>query len=101
MSIDPLVCQEWAIVPHFHRPFYVYVYATSTAAAMQFGIDVAAGKAGAQANFIKVLKAGGSVPPYQLLKDAGVDLATPAPYEALVRRMNEIMDEVDKMMAAS
>ncbi|MBV9190228.1 MAG: oligoendopeptidase F family protein, partial [Betaproteobacteria bacterium] len=33
MKIDPLYCQEWAFIPHFYRPFYVYQYATSITAA--------------------------------------------------------------------
>lgn len=98
VQIDPLYCQEWSYIPHFHRPFYVYVYATSTAAAYQFGEDIAAGKPGAQKNFVDVLKAGSSVPPYQLLKNAGIDLATPAPYQTLVKRMNAIMDEMERLI---
>lgn len=98
MTIDPQYCQEWSYIPHFFRPFYVYVYATSTAAAYQFGQDVAAGKAGARENFLNVLRAGGSVAPYQLMKGAGVDLATPQPYETLIQRMNTIMDEMEKLI---
>lgn len=98
MTIDPQYCQEWSYIPHFHRPFYVYVYATSTAAAYQFGQDVAAGKPGARENFLNVLRAGGSVPPYQLMKSAGVDLATPLPYETLIKRMNAIMDEMERLI---
>jgi oligoendopeptidase F len=45
-----------------------------------------------------VLRAGGSRYPYELLKDAGVDLATAAPYEALVKRMNTIMDEIETIL---
>ena len=100
MTIDPQVCREWAYIPHFHRPFYVYVYATSTAAASQFGQDIAAGKPGVQQTFVNVLKAGSSVPPYQLLKEAGIDLATPAPYQTLVRHMNDILDEMERLAAS-
>jgi oligoendopeptidase F len=34
-----------------------------------------------------------------LLKEAGVDLAEPAPYEALVRRMEHIMDQMESILA--
>ncbi len=99
-AFESQVCREWAYIPHFHRPFYVYVYATSTAAASQFGQDIAAGKPGVQQTFVNVLKAGSSVPPYQLLKDAGIDLATPAPYQTLVRHMNAILDEMERLAAS-
>jgi oligoendopeptidase F len=46
-----------------------------------------------------LLKAGGSGYPYELVKKAGVDLATPAPYQALAARMNSIMDEIEAILA--
>ena len=46
-----------------------------------------------------LLKSGGSDYPYELVKKAGVDLATPAPYQALVARMNSIMDEIEAILA--
>jgi oligoendopeptidase F len=49
----------------------------------------------APARFISLLKAGGSDYPYPLYKKAGLDMATPAPYEALVARMSRIMDQID------
>jgi oligoendopeptidase F len=45
------------------------------------------------------LKAGDSNYPYELVKAAGVDLATPAPYQSLVARMNRIMDEIEAILA--
>lgn len=99
MKIDPLYCQEWAFIPHFYRPFYVYQYATSITAALHFAEDIAAGKPGARDNYLKLLAAGGSVPPYQALKNAGLDMATPAPYQAVVKRMDRIMDEMEALLA--
>jgi oligoendopeptidase F len=100
MAIDPVVCQEWSFIPHFYRPFYVYQYATSMAAAVYFGEQVLGGQAGARDNYLKVLRAGGSVPPYELLKTAGLDMASRAPYQALLGRMNRIIDEMERLLAA-
>lgn len=100
MKIDPLYCQEWAFIPHFYRPFYVYQYATSIAAAMQISDDILAGKPGALDSYLKLLAKGGSVPPYQALKEAGLDMATPAPYRAAIQRMDRIMDEMEALLAA-
>jgi oligoendopeptidase F len=41
----------------------------------------------------------GSFTSYDLLRDAGVDLATGAPYEALYRRMNRLMDALERELA--
>lgn len=98
MAIDPLYCQEWSYIPHFHRPFYVYAYATSTTAAQFFGEAILAGKPGAREAYLKVLSSGSSVPPHELLKQAGLDLSTAAPYEVLIKRMNTVMDEVEKLV---
>ena len=99
MKIDPLYCQEWAFIPHFYRPFYVYQYATSITAALHFAENILAGKAGARDNYLKLLASGGSMPPYEALKKAGLDMASPAPYQAVVRRMDAIMDEMEALLA--
>ena len=43
---------------------------------------------------------GGSVAPYQALKNAGLDMASPAPYQAVIKRMDGIMDEMEALLAA-
>ncbi|QJE71939.1 oligoendopeptidase F [Aerophototrophica crusticola] len=98
MKIDPAYCAEWQMVSHFYRPFYVYQYATSIAAAAYFADQVEKGGEKARENYLDVLRAGGSVYPYQLLKQRGVDLATPVPYQALIKRMNDTMDQIEKLL---
>jgi oligoendopeptidase F len=44
-----------------------------------------------------MLRAGGSDYPYELYKKAGIDMATPGPYQALVARMDHLMDEVEAL----
>ena len=98
LTVDDAYTIEWAYIPHFYYGFYVYKYATSVAASSLFAKDVLAGKAGASDRFLSVLKAGGSQYPYEMLKSAGVDLATAAPYDALVARMNTIMDKIEAIL---
>ncbi len=100
MTIDPQMCQEWAFIPHFYRPFYVYQYATSITAALHFAERVGGGEPGAAKAFLDTLRLGSTVPPYQALKAGGLDMATPAPYQAVVKRMNAIMDEMEALIAA-
>jgi len=96
-KIDPAYCVEWAFIPHFYYGFYVYQYATSMAGAAQFSNAIETEGAPARDRFIAMLKAGGSDYPYTLYKKAGLDMASPAPYQALVARMNKIMDEIDAL----
>jgi oligoendopeptidase F len=99
VAIDDAYCVEWAFVPHFYNAFYVYQYATSIAAASLFARRIQAGEPGALERYLVLLKSGSSDYPYELVKAAGVDLATPAPYRALVARMNAIMDEIEAILA--
>ena len=99
LTIDDRVTVEWAFIPHFYRAFYVYQYATSIAAAQAFAQRILDHEPGAVDTYLGLLKAGGSDYPYDLVKRAGVDLATPAPYRALVARMNRIMDEIEAILA--
>jgi oligoendopeptidase F len=99
MKVDPAYCVEWAFIPHFYYGFYVYQYATSMAGAAQFADAIEHEGAPARDRYIAMLKAGGSDYPYTLYKKAGLDMASPEPYEALVARMNRIMDQIDAIEA--
>jgi len=99
VDIDDAYCVEWAYIPHFYNSFYVYQYATSIAASALFAQRVLANEPGTLSRYLDLLKAGGSGYPYELVKTAGVDLATPAPYVALAARMNAIMDEIEAILA--
>ena len=99
VDIDDAYCVEWAYIPHFYNGFYVYQYATSIAASALFAKRVGQDEPDALARYLELLKAGGSDYPYELVKRAGVDLATPAPYQALIARMNAIMDEIEAILA--
>jgi oligoendopeptidase F len=96
--IDDLYTNEWMFVPHFYYNMYVFQYATSLTAGTALYAKIAEeGQAGVD-NFRNLLRAGGSDYPYNILRKAGVDLATPAPYEAVVDRMNAIMDEMEALL---
>jgi oligoendopeptidase F len=100
MKIDPTYCVEWAFIPHFYRGFYVYNYATSMAGGAYLADKMVKEGDAARKRFIALLSAGGSDYAYNLYKTAGIDMATPVPYRALDARMNRIMDEMEKLLAA-
>ena len=97
MHVDPAYCIEWAFVPHFFYNFYVYQYATSMAGAAQFTDAIVKEGAPAAERFLTMLRAGGSDYPYEIYKRAGIDMASPAPYRALIARMNRIMDDIETL----
>jgi oligoendopeptidase F len=99
VKIDDLYTVEWAYIPHFYNAFYVYQYATSIAASSLFADAILKGEPGARERYLKLLEAGSSDYPYELVKAAGVDLATPAPYTAVATSMNRIMDQIETILA--
>jgi oligoendopeptidase F len=99
VKIDEPYTVEWAYIPHFYNRFYVFQYATSITAGTAFADKILKGEPGAVDRYLGVLKAGGSAYPYDVVKAAGVDLASPAPYKAIVGRMNSIMDQIEAILA--
>ena len=70
---------EWARIPHFHYNFYVYKYATGMSAALKLAANLRSGKPELREAYLGFLKAGSSKDVLDIMKDAGVDLSTPAP----------------------
>ena len=96
--VDDLYNNEWMFINHFYRNMYVFQYATSqTAGTALYDKITNEGAAGVE-NYKNLLKAGGSDYPYALLVAAGVDLTKPEPYQAMVRKMNAIMDEMERLL---
>ena len=96
--VDDLYTNEWMFVPHFYRNMYVFQYATyKPAGTALYEKIVNEGEAGVE-NYKDLLRAGGSDYPYLLLVEAGVDLATPEPYQAIVKKMNAVMDEMERLL---
>jgi oligoendopeptidase F len=99
VEVDDVWTHEWAYIPHFYYDFYVYQYATSIAASSQLSKEVLDKKKGAVDKYLALLEAGGSDDAYVLLKNTGVDLATPEPYRAVTARMDAIMDQIEAIRA--
>jgi oligoendopeptidase F len=106
VKVADTYASEWAYIPHFYYNFYVYQYATSMIGGMTLAENiigkpaVESGKAqqGRDA-YLKLLSSGSSKYPIDLLKDAGVDMTTSQPFEAAMREMNRIMDEIERIYA--
>ena len=97
--IDPLYGIEWASIGHFYYDFYVYQYATSIAAATLFVDRILAGGASERETYLDVLRAGGSDHPTAILRRAGLDMTTPAPYRALVSKLDATLDAIERLTA--
>lgn len=97
-KLKPLV---WAYIPHlFYTPFYVYQYATSFTSSMLIYEKVKAKEPEAFASYVNLLRSGGSDFPIEQVKKAGVDLTSKEPFEAVVSRMSELVDLLEKELEA-
>jgi len=96
--VDDYVAYEWAFIPHFYGNFYVYQYATSFTASAALSEKVLSGQPGATERYLTFISSGGSKYPIELLKDAGVDMTTDEPLDLTVKKMNRIMDEIEKLL---
>ncbi len=101
--VDDAMAVEWAYIPHFYYDFYVYQYATSlvasTAIAKAIRDGEAHGSTAARDRYLAMLKAGGSRYPVDLLEAAGVDPTTSKPFDAAMAEMNQVMDQMDALLA--
>jgi oligoendopeptidase F len=103
--VPDLLSIEWAFVSQFwNYDFYVYQYATSIVASSSLAANMRAEAAARRPTtkgrdaYLAMLSAGGSRYPIDLLKDAGVDMTTSAPFHAAMGEMNGIMDEMERLL---
>ncbi len=96
--VDDEIKSEWMFIPHFYYDFYVYQYATAFTASAALSERVLAGDEQTRSRYMTFLSSGGSDYPIALLKDAGVDMTTSAPFELTMKKMNRVMDEIEKIL---
>jgi oligoendopeptidase F len=99
--VDDYVAHEWAFIPHFYRNFYVFQYATSFTASAALSEKVQSGDPAATKRYLTFLGSGSSKYAIDLLKEAGVDMTTDEPLDLTMKKMNRIMDEMEKILGQS
>jgi len=97
--MDAALDLECLRIPHFYSAFYVYKYATGISAAVALSEKVLAGEEGAVGKYLAFLKSGGSKFPLETLREAGVDMANPAPIESTLRLFDRRVGELEKLLS--
>ena len=96
---DKQIRLEWARIPHFYSAFYVYKYATGIISAVTIADSLlGGGEFERERYFNKFLRAGGSKSPYDILRDAGVDLMTDRPYETAMLEFRNTLSEFTSLV---
>lgn len=91
--IDDEIALEWARIPHFYTPFYVYQYATGFAAAVSISSAILSGNEDVLLGYRTFLKSGGSLDPIDLLKLCGVDMLTPEPVNEAMKVFESLLNQ--------
>lgn len=97
-AIDDELRLECLRIPHFYNAFYVYKYATGLSAAIALSERVLRGGRRELDDYLSFLQGGCSKWPLELLRDAGVDMASPAPVETALNYFERLVGELDELL---
>ena len=91
IEVDAAIAMEWARIPHFYTPFYVYQYATGYSAAITLSERILKEGTEAVKDYKAFLSGGSSKDPIDLLKIAGVDMSTSAQIAKALEVFNSLI----------
>lgn len=98
MVSDPEIAMEWARIPHFYTPFYVYQYATGFSAAIAISNKILSGEPGIVEAYKKFLSGGSSMDCIDLLRICGVDMTKREPVEAALDVFEKTLEELETLL---
>ena len=91
--VDEEIALEWARIPHFYTPFYVYQYSTGFSAAIAISSKILKGEPGIVEKYKKFLSGGSSLDCIDLLKICDVDMTTKEPVEEALKVFESTLKE--------
>ena len=97
-AADQDISYEWARIPHFYRAFYVYQYATGISAAVAIANRIRKLGQPAIEDYKNFLRAGSSDHPIELLKLAGVDMASPQPILDIIEDFDQTLKQLEELL---
>ena len=96
-NVDERIRREWMRIPHFYYSFYVYQYATGISAANAIVRNIEAEGESAAEAYLEFLRSGSREYPLELLRGAGVDMASSAPVEAAIDAYDDLLGEFEQL----
>ncbi|MCR5654605.1 MAG: oligoendopeptidase F [Lachnospiraceae bacterium] len=98
MVMDEQISYEWARIPHFYTPFYVYQYATGFSAAIAISKRILSNEPGAVEDYKEFLSGGCSKSPIDLLRICGVDMESKEPVNQALAVFKEYLEKLEEIM---
>jgi len=96
IELDEEIKLEWSRIPHFYYNFYVYQYCIGFSAAIALSQRILSEGEPAVKDYIGYLSGGCSKTPIELLRGAGVDMATPDPVNAALKYFGDLVDQLEQ-----
>jgi oligoendopeptidase F len=95
--LDEEIGYEWARIPHFYYNFYVYQYATGLSAALALAQQITNEGQPAVDRYLNFLSGGSARSSIDLLREAGVDMTSPAPIQAAMDSFERLVGELEQL----
>lgn len=95
--VDENIKYEWARIPHFYTPFYVYQYATSLSISCYVALNIINKTPGFVEKYLEFLQSGGRDYPLEVLKIIDVDLKDTKVFESALKDFKNTLDEFKKI----
>jgi oligoendopeptidase F len=89
----------WAQQPHFYRGLYPYTYAAGLSCSYSVAEAIQQEGRPAVERWLRTLKAGGTLPPIELMRLAGVDLTSAEPIRRAVAYFGNLVEELERSFA--
>ncbi|MDQ3929908.1 MAG: oligoendopeptidase F [Chloroflexota bacterium] len=98
VNVDREIEIEWARIPHFYRSFYVYKYSTGMSAAVALSQQIINEGQPAVDRYLHFLSSGGSDYSINLLREAGVDMASREPVRQALQMFGKRLDQMEALL---
>jgi oligoendopeptidase F len=89
----------WSQQPHFYRGLYPFTYAAGLTCGVGVSEAIRVEGEPAARRWLDTLRLGGTLPPLELMRRAGVDLSTTEPLQRAVAFFGRLVDELEASFA--
>ena len=95
VEIDDGAAMTWMRQPHYYLGLYPYTYSVGLVAATALAEKSNREGDGVLAQWLDVLRAGGTLPPLELMRQVGIDLSSPQPIRDAVSYVGRLIEELE------
>ncbi|MGE5702545.1 MAG: oligoendopeptidase F [Clostridia bacterium] len=101
VELDAGASLTWMRQPHYYMGLYPYTYAAGLTASTAIADLIRREGQPAVERWLQVLKAGGTLPPLELMQLAGVDMSKPDPIRTAVAYVGQLITELEELFQSS